>query len=311
MDFKRERVRAHNRWPDKIFFKAEEIFNARLEEFGVDQLFTPLQISESDDRDYQLCVGHLIDGLEALPLRPDYLLDHAIKVIELAGTSLAPNGGIRGVMEKLGTALLALDRPNWEKIIDELTGAMPVYLYELMARRVLQIATKPQTGPIKGLRGRAEHAFGKPFYDAFICKYTLDSHGALITTADEDNKKPASRLLKLYMSGRQGTRATPSTPSQLDLSDARNVPSYERRIECILSILLFTIRNERAHGSVISPFRSSKARIERYENYYFLTLLAYVFASGAMALKYHTVISSDVLSCCRTNISQQRSFFTC
>jgi hypothetical protein len=309
MDFKKERVRAHNEWPEKILFKAESMFKSKLDAFAEDQLFTGVQLGQSEDRDFQLCVSHLIDGLEFLPFRPDYLLDHSIKVIELAGKSLAPNNGIKGVTQRLGGALLALDRAGWEAIVDELTRAMPVYLYELMARRILQTATMPQTGPIKGLKVRAEHALGKVFYDAFIEKYTLDPHGKIIATAAEDSKKVAANLLKLYMSGVKGTRVRPSTPSPLDLSIEKNIPSHERRMECLLSILLFTIRNERAHGSVISPFRSSKARIERYENYYFLMLIAYIFAVGAIAREYGTVSSTAILKCCKVNISQQQQFF--
>ena len=310
MNFKEERVNAHNNWPLRSDFKAEVMLKEKLEANADIKLFQPIPIVQNVDPDYQRCVGHLLDALDFLPYRPDYSFDHCFRILDIAGAPMAPNGGIKGVVQKLGSKLLQQDRAEWDGIADALCRAMPLRVYELLAKRLLQAALPSASRIEARLNPRAEHCFGARFYSAFISKFTLDASGAVLADAADRNRANAAKLLKLYFSGTRGTRTKPASDPALDLTVANNVPDSDRRIEGLLSLLLFTIRNERAHGNVISPFRTSKARLERYESYYFLMLMAYVFAMGTLMLRFQCITSGSILTGCVENIRLQQAFFS-
>lgn len=307
MNFSNERIRAHNDWPTDIRFKAEDAFRSRLLERNSKVPFEPMQLTFSDDPDYQRCIGHLLDALDQMPSRPDYALDHFFRIIDIVGTSIPIGNAIKGVVQGAAQRLLVDDRASWERIIDALCTAMPLRTHEFLAKRLLSASILP---PGKdGLHKRALHTLGSNFHPAFITKYTTDKSGCLITDESKFDWASAGKLLKLYLSGKPSTRMKAASTQALDLSKLSNVPDYRRRSEVLTSLLLFQIRNERAHGAIISPFRTSKATIVRYQSYYFSMLISYVYALGIMNLKFNCIIPSEILTGCLKNIQIQKDFF--
>ncbi len=106
MDFKKERVNCHNKYPELVQFKAERKFKGKLDQANGVTPFEPTQIGYGDDAVYQTCIGHLIDGLEFLPYRPDYMFDHSFKVIAETAGHFFPGKGIKGIVQGLPTKLL-------------------------------------------------------------------------------------------------------------------------------------------------------------------------------------------------------------
>lgn len=307
MNFSNERVLAHNNWPTDIRFKAEEIFLGRLSGQNSKVPFEPMELTFSDDPDYQRCIGHLLDALDQMPSRPDYALDHFFRIIDIVGTSIPIGKGIRGVVQGVAQLLLVDDRASWERIIDALCTAMPLRTHEFLAKRLLSASIAPSGKD--GLHKRALHTLGPNFHPAFVTKYTTDKSGALITDETKFDWASAGKLLKLYLSGRPSTRLKAASTQALDLTKPSNVPDYRRRSEVLTSLLLFQIRNERAHGAIISPFRTSKATITRYQSYYFSMLIAYIYALGIMNLKFNCISPSKILTGCIKNIEAQSVFF--
>jgi len=130
------------------------------------------------------------------------------------------------------------------------------------------------------------------------------------TDITDSNEKKLGLFLRAYL------RAKPKQPKNaashvlLDLGKAVNIPSDCKRIELLLSLLLFQIRNERAHGVGMSPFRASKSSMDRYKNYYFQMLIAYTFALGGMSLRWPESISAaDIAKTMVKNVQLQNSFF--
>lgn len=309
MDFAKERVSAHNNWPLKNAFKAEAMFEKKLLTDGAQVPFQPIKIEAGKDPDYQRCVGHLLDALDELPHRPDYAFDHFFRTIDIAGSPLFLGKGLKGICQKLSDSLLAADRANWEEIIDKLCAAIPLRTYELLAKRLLAAPPTDSSGGNEALYKRATAAFGSSFHTAFIQKFTRDSGGQLIVDPTNATRQNAAKLLKLYMSGKKGTRLKAASDPALDLTKQQNVPSHRRRSEVLLSLLLFTLRNERAHGNTISPFRTSKATLERYQSYYFIMLASYVYALGLLHIRFNCAVPGAILAGLQGNIDMQRAFF--
>jgi len=314
MDFKGRRVEAHNNWPETTEFRAEIEFKEKLLAFDKFPPFKPISLGSNGDAGYQRCVGHLIDGLDALPLRPDYFFDHCFKVIDLSKEAVKSKTGIRGVMEKLPGALLKVDSTHWESIMDCLAAAIPRVTIDFLAKRLLEApATLDEQNKLKE---RADKCLGEKFYSAYCEKYLnpiIDAETTIPERKREftfhENIPKAGSLLRLYLSGKSGTRPQAATVAALDIIN--NPVKAEKRMQVLLSLLLFTIRNERAHGNVISPFRTSKAKFERYESYYYIMLVAYVFALGSLIVRFpsSSVSSEQVLQGCIHNIKLQRAFF--
>lgn len=309
MNFKKERVNSHNNWPNISAFKAEAAFSNRLIAQAGKTPFEPIPVGQDTNADFQRCVSHFLDGLDALPRRPDYLFDHSFRVIDLVGSTLFPKKGIKGIVQGLGNSLLKSGQADWEAITDLLGQAIPIRTCELLAKRILT-ATDPQNKDHKAMSERASNCLGAQRYAEFIDKFTSTSGAPPTTFVSSKNIQDAGSFIKLYLSGVQGTRTKAASHATLDLTKKANLPTHNNRIELLLSVLLFTLRNERAHGDAISPFRTSKATLERYQSYYFITLTSYVFALGSMQLKQWKGVSSGAIRTgCAANISLQQAFF--
>lgn len=307
MDFKGRRVVAHNVWPVATEFRAEAEFKDKISSQDGLVPFKTIALDTNSNPAYQRCVGHFIDGLDAMPNRPDYLFDHCVKVLDLAQRHLAQGKGLRGVMESLPAALLNKDSNSWEEVAIQLGQAIPRVTVDFLAKRLLQAylgqGEKPQQ-----LRDRAETAMGQALYNAFCKKYSTDSSGNTLQDFGVNIPKAGS-FLRLYLSGEPGTRKKKASAPVLNLTT--NAISAQTRMQVILSLLLFTARNERAHGAVISPFRTSKANLERYESYYYLMLVAYIFALGTLALRFpgKSVTWPAIVAGCHDNLILQKAFF--
>jgi hypothetical protein len=307
IDFKGRRVEAHNTWPAAIEFRAEADFNKLVHANAGRAPFEPIQLQPNGDPEYQTCVGHLIDGLDALPLRPDYFFDHCFRVLDHATATIAPNKGIEGVMEKLPARLLAIDSALWTDIVDLLGQSMPRVTLDLLARRLLQAETAGRP-KLEGLKKRAPKILGTGFYNDFCQKYLHDEHGNPLPTLGESISL-AGRFFRLFLSGKAGTRTKAASHSELDLRG--KIVGAEKRMQVVLSLLLFNARNERAHGAVISPFRTSKATADRYESYYFMALTTYIFALGSLAVRFpnQSVTSAAIAAGLKKNLDLQTAFF--
>jgi hypothetical protein len=309
LDFKGERVNVHNEWPKRVEFKAETQFKARLELNDHAAPFKTVILDSSNDVAYQICVGHLVDGLEALPFRPDYMFDHCFRIIDERGKLLFPKKGIKGVVEGLGTKLLRASFTDWSDTIDILGKNIPLMTCRYIAKRicVAKIGIDDQS---KQVAKRAEHGLGSTFYSEFVDKFGRNDQGNISSNMLDVNFNQAASFLKLYMSGAKGTKKGLSTQSSLDLTKIANVPTNNQRIEVILSLLLFTMRNERAHGGILSPFITSKATLKRYESYYFAMLASYIFSLGVMQLYgFGGLDGAKIKDCCNANTTLQKSFF--
>lgn len=56
-----------------------------------------------------------------------------------------------------------------------------------------------------------------------------------------------------------------------------NAIPLEKMIELLISVVLYSSRCERFHGDIYSPFKSAKAKLTTYYEYYFLTLCCLFF----------------------------------
>lgn len=310
MDFKKERVNCHNKYPELVQFKAERKFKEKLDKAHGVIPFQPIQIGYGDDPVYQTCIGHLIDGLEFLPYRPDYMFDHSFKVIDEAAGYYFSGKGIKGIVQGLPAKLLNHSRADWEAIVDLLGKNIPLMTCRFLVKRICEAHFLTDRNS-EQFKDRTGSCLGAQFYDEFINRFALDNDGQLTGNISSEQINKGASFIKLYLSGKKGTKKIKSSYKCLDLTKEINVPSHNKRMEFLLSLLLFNMRNERAHGAVLSPFRTSKSSIERYQSYYFAMLCSYIFCLGALDLRgFGNVPASSILICAESNLKLQTRFFS-
>ncbi|RQT16818.1 hypothetical protein [Burkholderia contaminans] len=310
MDFKKERVNSHNNWPEIKLFKAEQKFRELLEKRQPIRPFQQANLQYDSDPDYQKMIGHFLNGLEALPDRPDYMFDHCFTVIDRAASPLFPSKGITGIVEGLGKKLMAQSPVEWEGIVDDLTTAMPLSSYRYIAKNICEahLGSNTHSGYIVS---RVKSFLKSHRYAEFIDKFVVKPGLTLSNPIPHDALQRTANFLKLYASGDVATKHVgSSTYPTLDLSNPNNKRSPAKRAEFLLSLYAFIARNERAHGELLSPFRSSKADLKRYESYYFLAAMTYTFALGVLELRqWGGVTPTDIRRCCSDNLAIQKALF--
>lgn len=310
MDFKKSRVDAHNQWPNVVKFNAIVAFEERLRACAAP--FSPVLIGHDSDVEYQKYVGHLIDGVESLPHRPDYMFDHCFKIIDQIGKIYFQGKGIKGTCQGIYTKISAAQNQQWTTIIDLLCQNIPTTVLYWLSKRLFD-AAKLTDAEAKQLAKRVDECTKGNNFLAFLGKkFFYDAAGGCFYSAfPEQNKNKIISFLRIYLSGSVATNHPQmSTPSPLDLTQPKNILTTEQRAEVLLSWVLFVARNERAHGKIISPFRTSHASLERYQSYYYMMLVCYIFAIGAIQTTGKGGITTQqIMTVCQDNINSQCSFF--
>lgn len=308
MNFQKTRVDIHNNYPEKILFKAELAFKKRLEDKCLNVVFSPIKLQYDEDASFQVYLSHYIDGLNTLPFRPDQTFDNNFKVIDDAGRPLFQKGGTTKVLEGLSHKLSINHNPDWQEIIDVLTENIPLMTCRYIAKNIFE-AYKDNSFDGGKLKARIEGCLGKMEYEQLIKQFSTKQSTESGPTSLE-HLKSASSFLRLYLKGKKTSKSKKTYPSKLDLSKDKNVLSHAKRFDILISILLYTMRNERSHGASISPFITSKSTFERYESYYFAMLCSYIFSLGVLSLRgFAGLNSTSILDCCKKNIEIQKVFF--
>lgn len=308
MDFQKTRVDIHNNYPEKILLKAELSFLNRLKQKDIEVIFSPIRLQYDENPNFQIYLSHYIDGLNTLPFRPDQTFDNNFKIIDDAGRQLFPSGGTKKVLQGLSKRLLSNGRKDWEEIIDILTYNIPLMTCRYITKNILE-APNDNSFEGKKFQERITTCLGEIEYKQFALQFS--STGAPNSNPGSlEHIEKASSFMKLYLKGIQTNKRRKTYPSKLDLSNSSNVLSYDKRFDILISLLLYTMRNKRAHGTSISPFLTSKSTFERYESYYFTMLCSYIFSLGVLSLcGYAGLNSSAILECCKKNMNIQKDFF--
>ncbi|MGX1125239.1 hypothetical protein [Pseudomonas sp. HLS-6 TE3448] len=310
MDFKTARLNAYHQWPHSTKFKAEEKFDLCLEQNDNTIPFVAAKLGRPLDNNQSIYIGHYLDGLESLPHRPDYMFDHCFRVIDSSSQIRYPKKGLKGVVQGLGKELIKSAPAQWRVITDSICRNLPAPTLMFIVRRMCE-SYVPQDDASKQFSGRVVDCTGQLFYDEFIKKFSIDKSKNIIPIPSGELLQSASSFMRLYLSGTAGTQKRRNTAPVLDLTNPKNILTDVRRIEFLLSVWLFTMRNERAHGSALSPFKTSKASLERYESYYFSMLACYIFSLGALSLSDpHMIKAAEIEACSLSNTTLQRNFFT-
>lgn len=273
-----KQIAMNNNW-DSIKEVETEAFCLFRERLGDNQLLVPVKIDSDNafetfktDKHLSKIFSSMLDVYNQLPYHPDMAFDAAWRCLEYEMKLYAQRAwGARADM-KLDVFFSRISKEVFESLINSdphlqnaynslicnvSLSALKYMALRLYFRKDLSVA--PQMAFV---RGRANSILGEELLSALFDAYKNDD-GLLDAKGVNDIARRFDRIL-------QGLDVNAGDKTF-------NAISFDKRIELLISVVLYSSRCERFHGDIYSPFKSSKAKLTTYYEYYFLTLCCLFF----------------------------------
>lgn len=273
MDTHQLRVKYNNEWPNRFMFPIEEKFATLLESKNLNQVLHITPLNESNEHQFQFYLGYLIDALDMLPMRPDLAFDHIWKALDSEFFIVQQEIGNQNCSRFDGFVDKVLNDNNTARTILNYLRTIPYQTCEYAAKRIIQ-ASLENDNHAKTLYTRAKQSLGEDLISKFVSKYPPTSNGKP-TPKDQRN---AGRLLKLIFNG-----------DEVDLNGDKFKPTDDELSMFLVKVILANSRNERFHGSVFPPFRSSAAKIDTYAHAFFLLHISYALLLDVFLYREYNV----------------------
>jgi len=294
MNTRQLRVEYNNKWPKTFNFPIENKFLKILENKGIQQVLTPALLNESEEYQFQFYLGYLLDALDMLPMRPDLAFDHVWKALDSELFIVQQELGDQNCSRFDGFVDKVLSDQNAVATFLKYLSLIPYQTCEYAAKRVTEASTESDNHA-KTLFGRAKNSLGEDFVLKFVEKYKPSSNGK---PSPSDQRK-AGRLLKLVFSG-----------NEVELDGIKFQISEKQLSIFLVKVVLANSRNERFHGGVFPPFRSSVAKLETYAHAYFLLHISYALLLDVFLYReYGVTDSASVESVMNDNAGVFNSLF--
>ena len=277
MSTRKLRVEYNNKWPEVFNFPIEEKFISLLQKKEINKVFIPATLNNSDEYKFQFYLGYLLDALDMLPMRPDLAFEHIWKALDaeffIVQSELVNSNGSRfdAFVDKI------LNNPNTAASFLNYLNIIPHQTCEYAAKRIIE-ASVNNDNHSRTLFDRAKKSLGDDFISKFVAKYPPTSNGKP-TPSDQRN---AGRLLKLIFLG-----------NQIELQGTNFLIPKEKLAIFLVKVILTNSRNEKFHGDVFPPFRSSSAKIETYAHAYYLFHISYALLLDIFLYREYGVIDLE------------------
>jgi hypothetical protein len=248
--------------------------------------FRPVALGDSDSVPFHRQVSYLIDAFDALPERVDVAFDSAWKAFESASTEVVSGH----ITDRLKLLALRVD----SDIVDSLTRSIPVQSCEFLFKRLVSDVLSGDGDErverrLNSLQDEAVMGF------VLHLRSTYGSGGA-------SERRNGALLLRRVLAGEKVT---------LGGQDGFSLTG-ESRARILMSLFLYTARNDRFHGESFSPFVSSVAALRTFTHPYFAFLASYYLLITLWLNKSPEVLEADAGEVNRSlaeNLEQAKAVF--
>jgi hypothetical protein len=240
------------------------------------KVFIPYPFPYADNDTYHYHLAFLVEAVELLPLKIDLAFDAVWRAFESFYKSLIAPKDFKLGQEAPGLAAKIDAQPEHGVLLDELLGNIPVQSCEYLIERILGKWQSPNSD-YHLIWNRLnnppnKHTNVTNLLTRIAAKYKAPS------PAVTDQRK-AAMLLRLALQGIEvhveGTRI--------------QLPRAER-ISFLINALLYTFRNDRFHGNMQPPFKSSVGTLQTYAHAH------YCFIWGHFLFLFSTALSTPAFA---------------
>ncbi|MCZ9300750.1 hypothetical protein [Corynebacterium marquesiae] len=249
-----QRLRAMARWAQvgvlerRSQLPVEQAFADRVKQ-KADVFFKPIAVNDVDSIAFHRELSYLIDAFDSLPWRVDIAFDSTWKAFELETSETYGGNATDRLKETAGDVE--------SKVIERLCSKIPVQSCEYLFKRLVSDSLDGSIG--HGLNQRILHSTDDKI--RMLLNHLREAYGG----GSAEFRRKGAMLLRLAMQGDMLTLG--------DVTEFRLDTTSRARI--LISLFLYTTRNERFHGESFSPFVSSAARLRTYTHPYFAFLSSY------------------------------------
>lgn len=292
---KRQRIEIVNSWPTKKQFEIEKVFSRKLETLDIKESFRPVQFNYSNEKYFQRSVAYILDSLDFLPHRPDLAFDFIWRAIDFLSrqTLIDENITFNNDKDILKASVDTVwtnyfnQNINIKKNLLALVQCVPVQSCEYLFKRIYSKYddSKPNNPNKEVSRligydgGSVRNIQAKQIIDLIKRKYPY---------TDTISRRKGSRFLYRYIKGDELSISI-ENPTQTVKAD------FSQSLNFFINGILYTFRNDRAHGGVFSPFRSSKATMRTYAHCSFCFLLGYYLLIGLIHKRDANLLTDEAL----------------
>lgn len=250
-----ERLRALARWSEvgvlesRAKLPIETQFSDRVNRMS-EVFFRPVPLLDLDSVEFHRQLSYLVDAFDALPDRVDIAFDSTWKAFEVASTSAV---GVNNITE----ALKLMPRSIDIAVTDRLCASIPVQSCEYLFKKIVAAADDPETH--RRFRSRVVG-----LNDDTINQLVLH----LSSTYGQESLESMRNGALLLRRALRGESLRLGADHDFHMSGLS-------RSRFLMSVFLYTARNDRIHGESFSPFVSSAASLRTYTHPYFAFLSSY------------------------------------
>jgi hypothetical protein len=277
-DMSKIRVKRHDHYKEwalkgdlpNSYYPAEAAFVNRLQT-RPSQLFYPYQFPYVDSDVYHYHVAFLVEAVELLPLKMDLSFDAIWRAFEaFYKNSVMPQRDFKLNQEAPGLAANIDAKCELNLLLDDMFKNIPVQSCEYLVERIFQQWQIPSTDYTK-IVNRLNNPAGNhltivDFLNRVAAKYRAPN-------LHPDNHRKAAMLLRLALDGQE-----------VDVQGSKITLPRSERISFFINALLYTFRNDRFHGNVQPPFKSSVGTLQTYAHVHYCLIWAHFLLLFSMAI---------------------------
>jgi hypothetical protein len=260
-------------------YPAEAAMMERLAATG-NRLFVPYPFPYTDDDTYHYHLAFLVEAVDLLPLKMDLSFDAVWRAFESMYTrSIAPKKyKLHEQAPIVASDIVA--HVVLDQAVRDLLSSVPMQSCEYLAQRIFDGWRDPLTDweRIWNRLNNRRHGHVTHLLEEIAIKYSAP------VIALDDRRKVAI-LLRLALHG-----------EEVDLQGAKIKIPVEERISFLLNALLYTFRNDRFHGGMQPPFKSSKGTLRTYTHAHYCFLWAHFLFLYALAKVQAAVVELHLLA---------------
>lgn len=266
-------------------YPAESALVTRLRG-GTFEYFVPYPFSYSEDAAYNYCLAFLVESIELLPLKVDLAFDSVWRAFESFYKDQVNAGRGLNLPDEAQALAVRLDNQSEHNAnLDRLLSIIPAQSCEYLAKRIFQHWQSTQWNEQRLWNRLASPPGHRPAVADFLTRVAKKYNAP--TFADGDRRK-AAMLIRLALSG-----------AQVQVEGATILLPRSERISFLINALLYTYRNDRFHGNMQPPFKSSISTLKTYAHAHYCFLWAhflflFLTTIGPPVLAQHRLIAANI-----------------
>lgn len=226
--------------------------------------FKPIEISDLDSVEFHRQLSYLVDAFDSLPQRVDIAFDSVWKAFELETKEISQDN----ITDRLKHVAEIVDGA----VIDLVCANFPVQSCEYLYKRLISDAKENSIE--RGLNNRIRSSTDESIRQLLDHLYSVYEEGSA------ESRRKGALFLRRALRGETLNLGKISDFSLGTISKAR----------ILISLFLYTARNERFHGSSFSPFISSAASLRTYTHPFFAFLASYYLLISLWQVKRPQVL---------------------